>query len=553
VWNRIVQSPQVMATLMQTLGTLDGGAPSFDQIAQVRAALVGGATLDEALAPLVAGSAVQATAAQTYAQITGGAPDPGTLQTLTRSLLLGESVAGLRADIAASPAVTDTWTNLFGEVYGVSPTDAQLAAMQADIVGGGTLATELAAIGAYAQAQISAVFAQVLDRAPSATELAKDTQGLENGKGIGYYRSQLAMSAEARGLVAKAYTAATGATASGTTLDELQHAINGGMTLDQAAADLVKVETAFSTIRGTAPAESDVANLFNLYRAGWTDEQVALAIASAPVPKAVLTAAYQSDFHHALLPATMNALTAQVAASSLSATLSAMAATAAADAPAVGGLPSSIAVPHNDQAMPFRSLTVADADAQQNETAVVHLSASVGTFTGGGFKASPDGLTYTSVTGGASMVGGLLNNLVFHPNASVTSDIAATLSVSVTNSIGNTTTLTAAITDQAVTGPAKMMFMFLASPGADAVTASGLSDVVVEGSPAFGQDVIAGFDPAHDILQLPKADFPDFAHVVAAIGAAPGGGTLITYDPQDTVTLPGVAPAALNSHNVQLV
>ena len=65
-------------------------------------------------------------------------------------------------------------------------------------------------------------------------------------------------------------------------------------------------------------------------------------------------------------------------------------------------------------------------------------------------------------------------------------------------------------------------------------------------------DTIAGFDPAHDILQVSRAQVADYAAFAGDLSAA-GGGTRLTLDAGHSVLIQGVAPGAIGPANVRFV
>ena len=87
-------------------------------------------------------------------------------------------------------------------------------------------------------------------------------------------------------------------------------------------------------------------------------------------------------------------------------------------------------------------------------------------------------------------------------------------------------------------------------------------DEFVLSSFASGSHTITGFDVAHDIVELSRTLFSDFADVQAHAMAL-GGGTLIDLDPPgshsgaippvSTLLLQGVSPDSLHANNFALV
>ena len=84
------------------------------------------------------------------------------------------------------------------------------------------------------------------------------------------------------------------------------------------------------------------------------------------------------------------------------------------------------------------------------------------------------------------------------------------------------------------------------------LTASAVSqDEFVMLSFAAGAHSISGFNPAQDIIEFSKAQFPTYAAVDAATTAV-AGGSMINLGNGSTLSLPGVNPASMNAHNFVL-
>ncbi|HTV90644.1 MAG TPA: hypothetical protein VME41_16630, partial [Stellaceae bacterium] len=66
--------------------------------------------------------------------------------------------------------------------------------------------------------------------------------------------------------------------------------------------------------------------------------------------------------------------------------------------------------------------------------------------------------------------------------------------------------------------------------------------------PEFGNDTITGFNPTQDAFQLSNSTVADYT-AVAADETASDGGTLITFNSEQSIFISGVAPSALSSAN----
>jgi hypothetical protein len=96
-------------------------------------------------------------------------------------------------------------------------------------------------------------------------------------------------------------------------------------------------------------------------------------------------------------------------------------------------------------------------------------------------------------------------------------------------------------------------FTILAVPGGNqSLTALTGPEEFDFSSLAFGNDTIAGFNPAQDAIRLNHTQVDSFAGVQADMTSA-GGGTVITFDASHSITLNGVASAALIASNFRFV
>ena len=89
--------------------------------------------------------------------------------------------------------------------------------------------------------------------------------------------------------------------------------------------------------------------------------------------------------------------------------------------------------------------------------------------------------------------------------------------------------------------------------GNGTLTASAVRDeTFVFTTYASGAHAISGFDPLHDVVELAKASFANYA-AVQTRSTASGGGTLITLDSKSSLLIQGVAPGALNANDFRFV
>ena len=90
----------------------------------------------------------------------------------------------------------------------------------------------------------------------------------------------------------------------------------------------------------------------------------------------------------------------------------------------------------------------------------------------------------------------------------------------------------------------------------DTITLGSGHDLVLFGvspSPSImDTEIVNGFNPKNDIIEFNRALFASFTAVLADAKQV-GLDTIITRDPNDTVTLHGVALAALTPSNIKIV
>jgi hypothetical protein len=126
------------------------------------------------------------------------------------------------------------------------------------------------------------------------------------------------------------------------------------------------------------------------------------------------------------------------------------------------------------------------------------------------------------------------------------SDGTADLTLSVQNSAGNTASTTVTIATLTERLPASTTLLFMPA-GNDTVGVRGGETFVFPAS-GFGTDEITGFNPARDMIQLPKAFVPNYSALVQDETTS-GGGITITLGTSESIYLPGVSPTSLSAAN----
>ena len=94
--------------------------------------------------------------------------------------------------------------------------------------------------------------------------------------------------------------------------------------------------------------------------------------------------------------------------------------------------------------------------------------------------------------------------------------------------------------------------LLYSSAADDALTATTGPDQFVFPGAAFGHDVVSGFDPSQDVIQLSRAQFTDFATVQGGLSVS-SGGALITLDGANSILLQEIAPSSLQASNFRFV
>ena len=211
------------------------------------------------------------------------------------------------------------------------------------------------------------------------------------------------------------------------------------------------------------------------------------------------------------------------------------------------GLAADQAVPTSSTLEPFAALTVADSNPQQqDDTATVTLSGTGETLSNlGTGQLSQDGLTYTA-SGSASVVQADLQGLLFAPSGDAVGG-TTTIGLTLGNPSGSSANASVAVAVQADNSPAPMTFLY-GAPGGSALAATARPDQFVFQGAAFGNEVVGGFDPARDIVELSRAQFTGFAAVQSDLSRS-SSGALITLDGAGSILLQGVNPAGLQASN----
>ena len=94
--------------------------------------------------------------------------------------------------------------------------------------------------------------------------------------------------------------------------------------------------------------------------------------------------------------------------------------------------------------------------------------------------------------------------------------------------------------------------VFVATTGNAAVSGTAGVDVFAFGPGAFGRDSVAGFDPARDLIQLSRTQFPTLAAALARTSPT-ASGALLAFDNENSVLLQNVAVGNLGASSFHFV
>jgi hypothetical protein len=502
--------------------------------------------------------------------VLGRAPDANGLALWQAQLAAGTSLSTIQAILAFSPEETAKLTALYTDIIGQAPTGVQIGTMETALSTGTPLTTVVAPLVTIAQNEIPALYVQILNRPADAAGLAMwqslvPTMAIELGTNtpITTIRADLAYSPEAQN-----------------TLKVLEVAIEGyPSTLSADIATLQAQLTAGASINTTvfATARTEIAAVYQavLGRAGdaasiehWVtgspgqDVSSGVSVAAIralyiaannPEIEGDLTTAYQAAYGGASPTAAI--LTAYETELGQNTTLAQV--TSQIQNPVINGTVANQAIDDQSTDQLFAATVVTDPNIGASEAAVVILKDSNGNATDADGTLSGAGLTKIA-TGTYTLTGSSDANLTAELDGvtlTPTAGLSATTNVSlqVTDSAGKTTTdTTTSINAQTLGIPSTPNYIY-SSGGSDALVATAGTDIFAfnaNTSGYSGNDVITGFDPTHDIIQLSTAQDANFAAVTVSNVS---GGAQVQIDHSSTVLLQGVDATKLTAANFNFV
>jgi len=545
--NALAAAQPVQAELQAFFLSHNGKAPTTAQLGTLTQALISSGSLQAVEAPLLAHSAAETQITTLYQQVEGASPDAADLATLARNLLLGTPLAAIRAQLAASAGVQASLAAMFQHVYDVPATSAQLGALTAELAGTTSLAAVRAQFTTAAQAMVTADYQSVLNRAPSATELNGYVSHLMAGT---YENStvsaQLAASAESAANVGALYLSVVGQAAPQSMITTLEQCLSiGRIPLPQLQTDLATAATLYRQITGQPLTASALSPLMYDFLNKVPLSAIAFRIATSSQENQILEASYQALFGSPITGAQLGNLETalQNGTSTLAAAQAALAAQAAADVPVLSGLVATQTDDADTWIAPFGAITLTDPNPTAVETVTMTLTGGDGHL-GGVADLNPTDTVFTR-TGSAAMLQGDLRAIyLIDPNAHT--DGTANLTLSVQNSAGNTASTTVTIATITERLPTSTTLLFMPA-GNDTVGAKGGETFVFPAS-GFGTDEISGFNPATDMIQLPKALVPTYSAVLAD-ETVTGSGITIALGASESIYLPSLTSASLSAAN----
>jgi hypothetical protein len=537
----------VQAELKAVYFSHNGTVPSAAQLGALTRSLISTGSLQAVEAPLLAHSAAETQIAALYQQVEGTSPGAADLATLARSLLLGTPLAAIRAQLAASATVQASLAAMFQHLYDVPPTGAQLAALTAELAGTTSFAQLRAQFVSTARAMVTADYQSVLDRAPSASELNGYVTDLMAGslENSSIY-AQLAHSTQSTANVAALYQAVAGQAAPQSMITTLEQCLSiGQIPLAQLQTDLATAATLYRQITGQPLTASALSPLMYDFLNKAPVSKISFWIATSGQEDQLLETRYKALFGSPITAAQLGGIETalQNGTTTMAAVQAALAAQAGADVPVLANLVASQTDYADTWIAPFGAATLTDPDPTAVETMTVTLTGGDGHLSGvSGLNASATAFTRT---GSAAMLQGDLRTIDLidpTPHGAGTAD----LTVTVRNGAGNTASATVTIATITERLPASTTLLFMPA-GNDAVGAKG-GETFVFPAGGFGMDEITGFNPATDMIQLPKALVPNYSALMADETLSAGALT-ITLGASESIHLPGLSPANLAAAN----
>ena len=321
-----------------------------------------------------------------------------------------------------------------------------------------------------------------------------------------------------------------------------------GTTLTQLQSDLNTLNSLTVQVTGATPTSPELSTELSELSSGMPFDQISQNLADASTTRQLVAAQYQSAYGVAATPTQLDGYTAELASGTSFAQLTQQITRgAAADKPTIGSMAPGATMAPNGVLFPLATVVLGDPTSQQAETATVSIATGFGTLASNTGQVSADGLTVT-LNGTVGSVQGALQKITFKAAAG---GERGTLKVTVQNAADNTSGSNAQINVNNVNTTVSKVFL-PASNGSDQLAGTSGQDVFIIPGTSTGAHVITGFDPAHDILDLPSSVVPNMTALQNDLHPS-GGGSLIDLGAHGSVQLTGVNPASLNTTNVQFV
>jgi len=266
---------------------------------------------------LSAGEA-QAEITALYQQVLGRAPTGAELASGTQQLLAGTPLSSIQAGLATSWYAVGDLTTVYQAIYGEVPSAGVLAAAETQLADGQTLQQVEAPWAADGQAEIVALYQQVLGRNPDPTGLAAWMQQLLHGIPLSAIRIAFATSQEVINDLTAVFQAVYSEAPSANVLTAAETQLADGQTLQQveapwAGAGQAEITILYQQVLGRNPDPTGFAAWTQQLLHGTPLSAIRTAFATSQEVANDLTAAFQAIYDEAPSAGALTAAEAQLA------------------------------------------------------------------------------------------------------------------------------------------------------------------------------------------------------------------------------------------------
>ncbi len=313
----LANSAEAQQKLTLAYRAIYGQPLSATQLSAATGELAAGETLQQIEAPWSAEAQTEITAL--YQQVLGRAPSSTELASWTQQLMAGVSLTTARTTLANSIEVQQKLTLAYRAIYRQLLWVTQLSTVTEKLAAGETLQQVEAPWIARAQAEITALYQQVLGRTPSSAELASWTQQLMAGAPLSTAQTTLANSAEAQQKLTLAYRAIYGQPLSATRLSTATGELTAGETLQQVEAPWsaeaqTEITALYQQVLGRTPSSAELTSWTQKLMAGMPLSTAQTTLVNSAEVQQKLTLAYQAIYGQPLSATQLSAATGELAA-----------------------------------------------------------------------------------------------------------------------------------------------------------------------------------------------------------------------------------------------